>query len=95
MLKVSTVFQYWIGTGWTQDIITKSNLKQAIRNKKQQCTTSEHVTWMWEIPIGNDKDDGNQDSDKNEWCDNGNWKVIIRVEARYNGCSVSGASNIV
>ena len=50
---------------------------------------------MWEIPIGNDKDDGNQDSDKNEWCDSGNWKVIIRVEARYNGCSVSGASSIV
>lgn len=50
---------------------------------------------MWEIPIGNDKDDGNQDSDKNEWCDSGNWKGIIRVEARYNGCSVSGASNIV
>ena len=44
---------------------------------------------MKEMPIGNDKNNDDQDDNKNEQSDNDNCKALIQVETRYNGCSVS------
>ena len=47
---------------------------------------------MREMPIGNDKNNDDQDDNKNERSDNDNFKAIIQVETRYNGYSVSSGS---
>ena len=48
---------------------------------------------MREIPVGNDNNVDNQDSDENDLWDNESWKFIIWVEARYAGF-FAGAENM-